>query len=390
MAKKINIGIFVAGFLAQAIGAILYHLGKIENIDTYILIISIITAMLFLIANSISNWFRGLLTAILTFTLLFGVGKFSVMLGYTGTYAIAQSNNLSEIHKIKTNENFIHVMTYNNQDYYVDNGYTYLYVIENNGLLSSVSANTIMIGSDAEESFNGFMGEFYEINNNDHFSNITNIKVAIALVKNNRDDSVFVKLINNDKKVFYSYLNVDDSIALLSDMNIVQETIPVGSVNLVLTKPTKIIDGTVSGDGELDYKNGKQYLITAGDKLFLSDVNVLSFDKDNGYWSRLNYYLYREYFAEIEKSKAELDKMDPETEDYKELKKYIESLENSMNTYSVELCYEVIQPDKTIRLYRAFIKEEQLESVPDMTVVEIDYGENFVYAMTDITLDELK
>lgn len=390
MAKKINIGIFVAGFLAQAIGAILYHLGKIENIDTYILIISIITAMLFLIANSISNWFKGLLTAMLAFALLFGVGKFSVMLGYTGTYAIAQSNNLSEIHKIKTNENFIHVMTYNNQDYYVDNGYTYLYVIENNGLLSSVSANTIMIGSDAEESFDGFMGEFYEINNNDHFSNITNVKVAIALVKNNRDDSVFVKLINNDKKVFYSYLNIDDSIALLSDMNIVQETIPVGNVNLVLTKPTKIIDGTISGEGDIDYKNGKQYLITAGDKLFLSDVNVLSFDKDNGYWSRLNYYLYREYFAEIEKSKAELDKMDPETEDYKELKKYIESLENSMNTYSVELCYEVIQPDKTIRLYRAFIKEEQLESVPDMTVVEIDYGENFVYAMTDITLDELK
>ena len=146
MAKKINIGIFVAGFLAQAIGAILYHLGKIENIDTYILIISIITAMLFLIANSISNWFKGLLTAILAFALLFGVGKFSVMIGYTGTYAIAQSNNLSEIHKIKTNENFIHVMTYNNQDYYVDSGYTYLYVIENNGLLSSVSANTIMIG----------------------------------------------------------------------------------------------------------------------------------------------------------------------------------------------------------------------------------------------------
>lgn len=390
MAKKINIGIFVAGFLVQTIGAIFYHIGNIEKIDTYILIVAIITAILFLIANSISNWFKGLLTAILAFALLFGVGKFSVMLGYTGTYAIAQSNNLSEIHKIKTNENFTHVMTYNNQDYYVDSGYTYLYVIENNGLLSSVSANTIMIGSDAEESFDGFMGEFYEINNNDHFSNITNVKVAIALVKNNRDDSVFVKLINNDKKVFYSYLNVDNSIALLSDMNIVQETIPVGSINLVLTKPTKIIDGTVSGDGDLNYKNGKQYLITAGDKLFLSDVNVLSFDKDNGYWSRLNYYLYREYFAEIEKSKAELDKMDPETEDYKELKKYIESLENSMNTYSVELCYEVIQPDKTIRLYRAFIKEEQLESVPDMKVVEIDYGENFVYAMTDISLDELK
>ena len=53
------------------------------------------------------------------------------MLGYTGTYFVAQSNNLSEIHKIKNNENFTHVMSYNDKDYYVDDGYTYLYVIEN-------------------------------------------------------------------------------------------------------------------------------------------------------------------------------------------------------------------------------------------------------------------
>ena len=390
MTKKLNIGIIMAGLVAQFVGAVLYHLGKIANIDTYILVTAIITALLFLIANSLHNWFKGTVLAVLTLALLFGVGKFSVMLGYTGTYFVAQSNNLSEIHKIKNNENFTHVMSYNDKDYYVDNGYTYLYVIENNGLLSSISANSIMIGSDAEESFKGFMGEFYEVNNNEHFSNITNIKVAIALVKNARDDSVFIKLINADKKVFYSYLTIDDTVSLLTDMNIVQETIPVGSLNLVLTKPTKIIDGTTTSDGDLSYENGKQYLITAGSKLFLSDVSVLSFEKDNGFWSRVNYYMYREYFAEIEKSKAELDKMDPETEDYKELQSYIESLENSMDTYSVELCYEVIKPDKTIRIYRSFIKKEQLESVPDMTVIEIDYGENFVYAMTDISLDELK
>jgi hypothetical protein len=54
------------------------------------------------------------------------------------------------------------------------------------------------------------------------------------------------------------------------------------------------------------------------------------------------------------------------------------------------LCYELVQPERTVRLYRAFIKDGELATVPNMNIIEIEYDDYYLYALTDITLDELK
>ena len=374
--KKLNYFIGIASIIAQFIIAIMYHVGRIDNVNLAILITALFTGIAFVIANSINNWFKGVTIAILAFVVAFGLGKFAIMCGYVGTYTIAQTNNLIQIDKISKEENFKKIMSYDGKDYYVDSGYTYLYSIEQKGLFSSIEANAIMIDTDAESVFNGRFGEFYEVNNNDYFSNIDTVRVSIALVKEASDSSVFIKLINEDHKVFYSYLVVNNPSQLLSNIGVIQSKIQIGAVELFITKPSKIIDGTVDANGELNYVDGKQYIITAGNRLYLSELSVVTFEEDGGYYNRINYYIYKEQFAEIEKYKAELDKLNPDTDEYKEIEKYVNSLESSMSSYSCELCYEVVQPE------RAFIKNGYLETVPNLNIIEIEYETHFVYATT--------
>jgi hypothetical protein len=388
--QKLNYFIGIISVIAQSVISIMYHFGRIDNANTAILIVAIFTGVAFIIANSINNWFKGVTIAILAFIITFGFGKFAIMCGYVGTYTVAQTNNLIQINNISKEEDFKKIMSYNGKDYYVDNGYTYLYSIERNGLFSSIEANSIMIDVDAESIFNGRFGEFYEINNNEYFSNIDNVRVAIALIKDSSDNSVFIKLINEDHKVFYSYLVIDHPSELLNNIGVIQSTIQVGAVELLITKPSKIIDGTVDTNGELNYVDGKQYIITAGTRMYLSELSVVTFEEDGGYYNRINYYIYKEYFNEIEKYQTELDKLNPDTDEYKEIKSYIENLEKSMSSYSCELCYEIVQPDRTVRIYRAFIKDGQLEIVPNLNIIEIEYETHFVFATTEITLDELK
>jgi hypothetical protein len=247
-----------------------------------------------------------------------------------------------------------------------------------------------MIDTDAEKVFKNMLGEFYEVNNNDHFSNIGNVRVSIALVKGTMDNSCFLKMITDTNKVFYSYLSLDNPSQLIHDMNIAQETINIGSIQLIITKPSKIIDGTVDANGNLEYVDGKQYIITSGTKTLLSDLTLISFDKNNGYYNRINYYLYKDYFAEIDKYSEELKKLTPETDEYKEMEKYINNIKAMISSYTCDLCYELVQPERTVRLYRAFIKNEELATAPNMTIVEIEYDDYYLYALTDITLDELK
>lgn len=388
--RKLNYGVGFIAILSQIIIAIFYHCGKISNINTVLIISAIITAIVFLVVNSWHNWFRGVLIALCSIIIMFGVGKFAIMCGYVGTYTIAQTNNLIQINNIQSEKNFTKIMSYDGDDYYVDNGYTYVYKITPNGLLSSIEAHSIMIDTDAEKVFKNMLGEFYEVNNNDHFSNIGNVRVSIALVKGTMDNSCFLKMITDTNKVFYSYLSLDNPSQLIQDMNIAQETINIGSIQLIITKPSKIIDGTVDANGNLEYVDGKQYIITSGTKTLLSDLTLISFDENNGYYNRINYYLYKDYFAEIDKYSEELKKLTPETDEYKEMEKYINNIKAMISSYTCDLCYELVQPERTVRLYRAFIKNEELATAPNMTIVEIEYDDYYLYALTDITLDELK
>lgn len=388
--KKLNYCIGALAIFAQIIIAICYHCGTISNINTTLIVSAIITGIIFLVVNSWHNWFYGLLIALCSLLIVFGVGKFAIMCGYVGTYTVAQTNNLIEINKIQSENNFIKIMSYDGDDYYVDDGYTYVYKITPNGLFSSIEAHSIMIDTDAENVFKNMLGEFYEVNNNDVFSNIGNVRVSIALVKGTLDNSCFLKMITNTNKVFYSYLTLDNPSKLIQDMNIAQETISIGNVQLVITKPSKIIDGTVDDSGNLEYVDGKQYIITSGDKTLLSDLTLISFDENNGYYNRINYYLYKDYFAEIDKYSEELKSLTPETEEYKEMEKYINNIKAMISSYTCDLCYELVQPERTVRLYRAFIKDGELATVPNMNIIEIEYDDYYLYALTNITLDELK
>lgn len=388
--KKINYCIGIFAVLSQIVIAILYHCGKVTNIQMTLVISAIITAIVFLVANSWNNWFKGALIAILSLAITFGFGTFATMCGYVGTYAVTQTNNLIQINKITEEKDFIKVMSYDGKDYYVDTGYTYLYEIERAGLLSSIEAHTIMIDSSAENIFNDMFGEFYEVNNNDAFSNIGNVKVSIAFVKQNLDNSCFIKLINNKNKVFYSYLTLDNPSKLIQDMNIAKDVIEIGQVDIIITKPSKIIDGTTSDDNALDYIDGQQYILTVGKQTILSEITLIAFEQDNGYYNRLNYYLYKSYFEEIEKYQNELEKLNKDTQEYKDMESYIQNIQNMISSYTCDLCYELVQPQRTVRLYRAFIKSGELESVPNMTVIEIEYDDYYLYALTEITLDELK
>jgi hypothetical protein len=337
-----------------------------------------------------NNWKKSFLLLIVSFIISFGLGKLAVMGGYAGTYIITQTNNLIQINKIINNDTHKYIMSYNGKDYYVDKDYTYLYEIEQNGLTSSIAANSIVIDTDAEASLSNYFSEFYIIYNNEKFSVDPNVQIAISLPKNLQDNSIFVKIINEEKKVFYSYITLDVYTQIAMDMNIVSETFDVGNTKIYITKPSKIIDGTTANEENVSYKDGPTYIITSNNKVFLSEMTALVFTEKPGYYERINYFLYKDYMQEIETYKAEMEKMDPSSDDYKKLQEQTELLTSAMVGYYTELCYEISLPEKTIRIYRSYMKEGVLEEVPNMNIIEIEYSDRFVYGTTNLSWDDIK
>ncbi len=386
--KTKNAFLITVSVLVQIILAILFHLNQIEDIDTAMLLAAGISAIVILIFNCIERWFKGIVIAFILFCCLIGCGKFSIMMGYIGTYSYAQINNNIAINKITKDENYHKIMSYDGYDYYIDNGYTYLYKIKKNGLLSQVTANSIMIASDAEYVFANAMGEFYAINDGPVFSNVKNDKLAISFTNNALDVSVFVKIISPENKVFYTYLTIDNPTQFIKDMNIVDKQYELGNTNLFLTKYSKIINGTVDDD-EVHYVDGSRYVLTVNDAMYLSNTTMFEFSENLGYYDRLNYYIYKDYFAEINKCQDQMATIDPESEEYKELLGYIDNIKSLMNSYSVELCWEKIETNQSIRLYRTYLTGTQLEETPNITVVEIFDNGKYIYASTDLTIDDL-
>ena len=387
--KKVNIALSVLSAIALLVIAIQYHTGHILNIDKTLVIAGLCVGIVFLIANAIQNWKKAFILFAVSFLVAFGIGKFAIMTGYVGTYVYTQATNLIQINKITNSENSNYVFSYDGKQYYIDKDYTYLYEIDRKGFSSTINVSSIMIASEAEASLSEYFGEFYATEGSPAFYIGENIHVTIAFAKNIRDNSVFVKLVNSQKQVFYSYITLDNVSKMAKDLNIIQSEVEIGGTTIYLTKASKIINGTTDTN-ETEYTDGKAYVITSNDKVFLSDTVTISFSGNIGYYDRVNYFLYAEYMAEIDAYKAELAKLPADSDDYKALKEQIQLLEASIVGYYTELCHEVVTPEYTIRLYRSYKKEGTLAEVPDMNVIEIQYADKYVYAMTDISLDDLK
>ena len=65
-------------------------------------------------------------------------------------------------------------------------------------------------------------------------------------------------------------------------------------------------------------------------------------------------------------------------------------LKEQIVSYTCELCYEDVHQDYELRLYRVFLPSGALTETPDITIIEIKYGELYWYGETNLTLEELK
>ena len=389
--KKYNIAIFITGILTAIITGILYHLNLVGDFNKIIIIIAAIFGLATLSVNCMKNWFKSIIFAVIICLITIGIGKITVITGYVGTYAYTSINNVVQINKIVENESTIHLFSYDGYDYYTDSAYSQMYKIKKNGLFSTIEANAMLIEKDAYETLTDHFGIFYEVNNNTYFSHIEDNKISISAPIGQKDEIVFVKIINKDNKVFYTYLNPEDPSRLFQEMGIVSKIYDMGSTTMLVMKPTKVIDGTVTGDDGVASSETKQYFITITDqKLISSYVTEVKFDGIASYHTRINYYIYKEKFLDIEIYEEAMKSLDKDSDDYKNAEKQLKLLKEQIISYTCELCYEDVHQDYELRLYRVFLPSGALSETPDITIIEIKYGELYWYGETNLTLEELK
>jgi hypothetical protein len=386
--NKKNLFIILFGIVAEIVVCVLYYLGFIQNIDSTTLIVAAIAALALLVMNCLKHCGRAITLCLLSFLLLVGVGKLGVMTEYSVTYANAMINNIKTVNNILESDNYHRVMTYGDKEYYVDNGYTYLYEIEKTKFGYNVAANSITIREDIESQINLYACEFYSLETIQAFSNMTQDKVAISFINGVADNGVIVKMISPSNKVFYSYIEMENTRSFVESLGISDLLFTIGRSNFYLTKPSKIIDGTASGD-EIDFIDGQQYLLTENGKLSASPIVYIEFEEDSTYYNRVNYYIYREYFEQLKEYEDGLATMIPDSEEYKTMASQIESLKNSMSSYTCELAYEQISGQSTIRLYRAFVMDGEVTEVPKISVIEIYKDGKYIYAYTDMEMEDL-
>ena len=387
--KQINKIISIIFLFITLVTCILAHAGVIKNIDVVLIIVAGITALTFLVFHCFTNWKRSILIALLAFCVIIGAGKLMMITGNVGAYIFAQTNNSIQGYTIMHSDKYRKVMSYQDIDYYVDENFEYLYCIEQKGLIVNVQANAIMIGSEAEHVFKDLLSDFYLIDDNPAFSDKTDISVSIGFPTQIKDANVFIKLIDKDNKVYYSYLLSSNIKQFVRDLNIVYDEIQINNLSLWVTKANKIIDGTDDSE-EIKYKEGHRYIITATSSLFTSELFTIEFKDKTTYYERVNTYIFRDYIASIEEYEQELNKMDPNSDDYKTLKAEIDALRNSMSGVTTELCYEFVQGDQTIRFYRAFNPSETITEVPDINIVEIEKSGQYTFATTQLSIEEFK
>jgi hypothetical protein len=386
--NKNNLLIIILGSIVEIIVCVLYYFGFMQNVNRAMIIVAAVTAIILLALNCLKKCGAAILLCLLSFLFLIGVGKIGIMTEYGITYTSAMINNTKTVNDIVKSDNYHRVMSYGDKEYYVDNGYTYLYEIEKMRLGYSVVANNIMIREEIENEISLYACEFYSLETVRAFSNMIHDKVAISFINGVADNGVIVKLISTSNKVFYSYIEVEDARSFVESLGISDLLFTIGHSNFYLTKPSKIIDGTVSGE-EADFIDGRQYLLTENGKLSASPITYIEFEEDSTYYNRVNYYIYREYFEQLKKYEDGLATMVPDSEEYKTMASQIESLKASMSSYTCELAYEQISGQSTIRMYRAFIMDGEVTEVPKISIIEIYKDGKYIYAYTDMEIEDL-
>lgn len=386
--NKTNLLIIVSGIIAEIIACVLYYFGFVQNIDNTMLILAAIAATILLLLNCLKKCGNAIVLCLLSFLFLIGVGKVSIMTEYGITYVNAMVSNNKTVENIMESDNYHRVMSYGEKEYYVDNGYTYLYEIEKAKLGYNVVANNIMIREDIESQINLYACEFYSLETINAFSNMSHDKVSMSFVNGVADKGVIIKIISPANKIFYSYIEIDDTRSFVEALGVTDFLFDIGSSNFYLTKPSKIIDGTTSND-EVDFVDGQQYLLTENGKISASPIVYMQFEEDSTYYNRINYYIYREYFEKLKEYEDGLATMMPDTKEYNEMVKQIQSLKAIMPSYTCELAYEQIHGQSTIRMYRAFIMDGELDEVPNISIIEIYQDGKYIYAYTDLEIENL-
>ena len=140
--KKINLAIIATSILAMVVLCVSFHLGYIENLNKSIFILSLSFSVLLLVCNSMKNWFKSIVYAIVLLIALCGFGKLTVVTGYVGVYAYANSNNLMQINKVTSEKDTFKMMSYGGYDYYIDNTYSYMYKVKENGIKCPLAMET--------------------------------------------------------------------------------------------------------------------------------------------------------------------------------------------------------------------------------------------------------
>ena len=386
--NKNNLLIIILGTVIEITVCVLYYFGFIQNVNSVMIIVAAITSIILLALNCLKKCGAAILLCLLSFLFLVGVGKIGIMTEYGITYASAMINNTKTVNDILKSDNYHRVMSYGDKEYYVDNGYTYLYEIEKTRLGYSVVANNIMIREEIETQINLYSCEFYSLETIKAFSNMSHDKVAMSFINGIADKGVIVKLISPSNKIFYSYIEIEDTRSFVESLGVSDLLFSIGSSNFYLTKPSKIIDGTTDND-EVDFVDGQQYLLTENGKLSASPIVYIEFEEDSTYYNRINYYIYREYFEQLKKYEDGLATMVPDSEEYKTMASQIESLKASMSSYKCELAYEQISGQSTIRMYRAFIMDGEVTEVPKISIIEIYKDGKYIYAYTDMEIEDL-
>lgn len=393
--KKSNIALLIMAGISELTLAILYHMGIVENGWRWILIAAAIWGILIITVNAMTNCAKACLYGVIVFAVTSGLGQMFLMTGYAATYVYMQSQNLRAISAVvggseDATGSHTKLMSYQGYDYYVDSGYTYMYKIKENGLLSEIAASTIYIAADVESVFSENFGEFYTLSNKEAFTDLGSNSLSISFVRNSIDASAFIKIVSDQNKVFYTYFTLDDPAQMIKDLGIVSESYAIGSTNIYLTSASKIVNGTKSGENEiLDYEDGRQYILTATGNVYLSEAVAISYGDEIGYSDRVNYFIYNKEITEIEEYRSALNNLDPESDEYAEIQTYIDTLETRMPVMACEMVHETISSGNSIRLYRIRDYSETLQTTPSITIVEIERDGYYIYGYTDLELDDL-
>ena len=382
--------IVIVGIIAELSIGILYHIGLVNELWAWMIIIAAACALMYIVTNNVDPIIRSVLYAIVIAAILIGAGRLSVSAGSTTSFMYINIKNQIMINNIeheseKGIDSYIHLFDYGEKRYYTDAGYTYLYEIKDGNVFSEIIANGILIESDFNMVLDESFTDFYSIDDNNWFTDRSDDQISIAFYMDGKEDNCLIKILSPKNKVFYSYINIDKPLSLIKALGLEADNIKIGDTNIVLTPTTIISDGTGSSD---ETKEGKSYLLTLNNEIYASETFAAKFEEGTLYEDRINWFIYKDVLDLIEEYKIKIEDLDPESPDREAMEAQISLLESSISTCQIELVYENAIENGAVRLYRIKDYSSIITEVPPISVIEIKVGDIYTYGLTDLTLDE--